>query len=46
MSMLNLRKRLKYLQKDELTEAKTDIQNLIKVAGQDLADRFLVVKTD
>jgi hypothetical protein len=44
MSMLNIAKKLKRLQKSKLTEAKADTQRLIDFAGQDLADRFLKIK--
>ena len=44
MSMLNIAKKLKRLQKSKLTEAKADTQRLIDFAGQDLADRFLQIK--
>jgi hypothetical protein len=42
--MLNISKKLKHLQKGKLTEAKADTQRLIDFAGQELADRFLVIK--
>ena len=44
MSMLNIAKKLKHLEKCELTEAKADTQRLIDFAGQDLADRFIAIK--
>lgn len=44
MSTLNISKKLKHLQKDQLTEAKADTQQLIDFAGQDLADRFITIK--